>query len=151
MIFDSVRTLTGAFIIFFLGVYGGVTLTVLVVYPGFWDEWSWYIVAPLFIIPFTVFKLWGLLLIPIYGVVFYGMVWGQWNRLLCFSILALATSVIIFVSVGMNPFSEFGSGIRFILVEGILGFLVVFSAILGRLKNRLIDPDLTPNPYAADK
>ena len=150
VLFDSVNTLVGAWVVFFIGVFGGVGLTVFVAYPGFPDEWYSYIYLPLLFIPYAMFMLWGLLLIPLYIIVFYGLAWGEWNRLLCGSVLALATSAIILLSDSDFIFSESGSMIRCIIVEGFLVALLVVSAIFEQSKHHP-QKDKPLDPFAGSR
>ncbi len=132
--FEGARTAAGGGITFALGVIGGTALALFITLHHF-AAWHLYPMAAVYLVPYSMYKLWGLLLMPLYGVVFYGLVWSEWNRVLCFAILAMATSIVIVISFGDNPFSESGTAWRFLIVEGVLVTLLVGSAILERTRN----------------
>ena len=131
---EGARTAIGGGVTFALGVIGGTTLALFITLHDF-AAWYWYPFATVFLVPYAMYKLWGLLLMPLYGVLFYGLVWSEWNRILCFAILAMATSIVMLVSFGENPLSEAGTAWRFLLVEGVLGALLLGGALLERARH----------------
>ena len=138
--FDSASTFTGAWVVFFLGVNVGIALTGFVASPGLPNQLWMNAIESLSVISFMMFMLWGLPLMLIYIIIFYGLLWGEWNKLLCLAIYAMVTSVFILLASSDEFFSHPGSTIRCIAVEGFLALLIVFSIVFARLKNRLIDP-----------
>ena len=130
---DGARTTAGGVFTFVLGVFGGTAFALFITFHHF-GPWYWYPFATVFLVPYAMQTLWGLLLLPLYGVVFYGLVWCEWNRVLCFSMLAMATSLAMLISFQENPFSDSGTGARFLIVEGVLGVLLVTSAWLERTR-----------------
>lgn len=131
---EGARSAAGGGFTFALGVIGGTLLALFITLHHF-TAWYWYPIATVFLVPYAMYKLWGLLLMPLYGVLFYGLVWSEWNRVLCFAILAMATSLVMLISFGENPLSESGTAWRFLIVEGILGALLIGSALLERARS----------------
>jgi len=131
---EGARTTVGGAFSFALGVVAGTTLALFITFDHF-AAWWWGPVAALYLVPYAIGKLWGLLLVPLYGVVFYGLVWSEWNRLQCFSVLAMATSVVMLISFGRNPFSDSAMTRRFLSVECMLGAMLAAGVLLGRARN----------------
>ncbi len=126
---EGARTTTGSVLTFAFGVIVGTTSSVFITF-NYFGEWYWYPFVSIFLVPYTMCKLWGILLIPLYSIIFYGIVWLEWNRVLCFSIISMATSIILLITFGKNPFSEFETMWRFLIVEGIQGIVLLGSIIL---------------------
>lgn len=131
---EGARTATGGTIAFAAGVIIGTTLALFITLHEF-VAWHWYPFASIFLVPYTIYKLWGLLLLPLYGVVFYGLVWNEWNRLVCFAVLAIATSSIMLISFEVNPLSESETALRFLISEGFLLSILIVSYIIERKLN----------------
>lgn len=132
--FEGMRTAsTGAFT-FVLGVVGGTVLALFITIPSSYG-WYWYPMIIFFVVPYTIVKLWGLLLLPLYGIVFYGLVWLEWSRVLCFTILAMATSIVILISFGDNLFAESEIAWRFLIAESVLATTLVISVLVERARN----------------
>ena len=91
----------GVGLTFTMGVVGGAA-AVFIVLPWGLDRWYWYPLATLVLVPYSVFKLWGVLLLPLYLTMLHGLICHEWNRLLCFSILAMVTSIIILISMAAS-------------------------------------------------
>jgi len=111
---------TGAGVLsFFLGLVGG---SIIVFSQGIsivnnW-AWSWYLCAWIILIPYTIAKLWGLILAPILAIILHGLVWNEWNRLIGGSLVAILLSVTTFVCARHNPFMARDSGRSFVLTMG---------------------------------
>ncbi len=130
-VFEAARTTAGGVFTFGLGVIGGTALAIFIALHDF-GPWYWYPFATLFLVPYAIHKLWGLLLMPLYGLIFYGLVWNGWNRFICFSVLAIATSLVMLLSFEKNPFSDWGTAVRFLIVEGVLGGVLVAGVLVER-------------------
>jgi len=131
---EGARTTADGVFTFALGVVAGTTLTLFIA-SGHFTAWYWSPVAALYLVPYAIGKLWGFLLVPVYAVVFYGLVWSEWNRLQCFSVLAMATSVVMLISFEGNPFSNSGMTRRFLSVECMLSAMLAAGVLLTRARN----------------
>ncbi|MAE59965.1 MAG: hypothetical protein CMJ49_01260 [Planctomycetaceae bacterium] len=126
----------GVGLTFTMGVVGGAA-AVFIVLPWGLDRWYWYPLATLVLVPYSVFKLWGVLLLPLYLTMLHGLICHEWNRLLCFSILAMVTSIIILISMGAPGSGGIGPALRLIVVEGGLAGLIFVGARYERVRYRI--------------
>ena len=129
---EAARTTAGGAIAFFLGLVGGsiIVFSQGVTYSG---SWSWFLIAWLALIPFTIAKLWGLLLAPILAALLIGLVWKDWNRAICGSAVAVLLSTTTFVCARHNPFAN--SAISFFLTMG-LALLILGAGIAWEILNK---------------
>jgi len=118
---------TGAGVLsFFLGLVGGsiIVLSQGINFVNNW-AWSWYLCAWIILVPYTIAKLWGLILAPILAIILHGLVWNEWNRLIGGSLVAILLSVTTFVCAKHNPFDAPDSGIKFLITMGIAVILLI--------------------------
>jgi hypothetical protein len=90
---DAARSTLGGVLAFFLGLVGGSLIVFSQEIAGLRFEWTAFLVAWLVLLPYTVIKLWGLLLLPLLGTILFGLVWRDWNRLICAALTAIVFSV----------------------------------------------------------
>ena len=102
------------------------------------STWIWCLFAWMALIPFTIVRLWGLLLAPILAAIFYGAVWREWNRPMVAGGTALALAATTLVCARQNPFAEFRAG--FLIAAGLAAATFALGAALEILKKR------TPKP-----
>jgi len=74
----------------------------------------------------------GFPLLPVYGAVFYGLVWREWDRLLGFVVLAAAASVAMPGALHRHPFADPSLSARFVVVAGTLAVLLGTRALRRR-------------------
>jgi len=120
---------------FFLGLILGAAI---VFSQGIYtpNNWLWYCIAWLILIPYTIAKVWGLILAPILAILFIGLVWYDWNRLIGLGTVALLTALTVFISAKRNPFTESGSFVEFISLSGVCVVLVATGAAIEIFKKR---------------
>ena len=118
----------GAAVAFLGGITAGTAAAVFVKEGVGLAAWG-LLIAPLVLVPYSIGELWGLLLLPIYGAMFYGLVWRDWNRLVGASVLALATATALLVSLGGGPFRAGSFGRLAIAYAGMLIALSVSVAV----------------------
>lgn len=119
---EAAKTTIGGTLSFLFGLVGGsiIVFAELLQKPG---AWPWFLVAWIVLVPTTIAKLWGLLLAPFLGIMLYGLIWREWNRLISASAIALAFAVIVWLSHGFNPFAELDR----VLYRGMFG---LFACLL---------------------
>ena len=121
---DVAKTTTGGVLSFYAGLVGGSMIVFSERLFSF-RIWGWCSVAWLALIPFTIAKLWGLLLTPVLGIMLFGTIWRDWNRLIIASGVAILLSTTTLYCAKYNPFTEADSATPFIITMGIA--LVLFS------------------------
>ena len=112
------RTTFGGGLAFYAGLFGG-GLIVMAEMP-----WSWELLTEcstlwLVLIPYTVAKGWGLLLLPALGFLFWGVIWREWNRLVVGSNVAILLAAITLLCAEYNPFARASSVGPFLLTMGL--------------------------------
>ncbi len=111
---------------FFLGLVGGsiIVFSQSISIFGEWT-WTWYLCAWIILVPYTIAKLWGLILAPILAIILYGIVWNDWNRLIGGSSVAILLSITTFICAKHNPFKAYDSGRSFLITMGIAIILLM--------------------------
>ncbi len=124
--FEVVESTAGGAIAFCLGLAGGSTIVwepfvSLHSRGGVWgpvarwhlmDHWFIMIVGWIGLVPYTVGELWGLLLLPALMVIFYGLFWKDWNRLICASTIAILLAATGLLSMSHHLFDDWAIPIK---------------------------------------
>ena len=122
------RSTIGGVLAFFAGLVGGTLIVLAAEAGGLQFFKPACLVGWMVLIPFAVARLWGLLLLPFLGVMLYGLVWRDWNRLVGAALVAIALSAATLLSARKNPFETPESGLAFGLALG-AAVLLLFSGI----------------------
>lgn len=110
------------------------------------STWVGCLFAWMALIPFTVARLWGLLLAPVLVVLFYGAVWREWNRLVVAGGTALALATTTLVCARHNPLADRASATAFLIATGVALALIALGAALEILKIRAATRRRPPPP-----
>ena len=132
---DVAKTTTGGVLSFYAGLVGGSIIVFSELLISF-RIWGWCSVAWLALIPFTIAKLWGLLLVPALGIMLFGSIWREWNRLIIASGVAILLSTTTLYCAKYNPFTQADSAIPFIITMGIALVLFAIGVIWEIMKRR---------------
>lgn len=132
---DALKTTTGGVLSFYAGLVGG-SIIVFSERLDYFSTWGWCLVAWIAIIPYTIAKLWGLVLAPLLGVMLLGTIWLEWNRLIVASSVAILLSATTLYCAKYNPFAEADSAIPFTVTVGIALVLFSLGVILEIIKMR---------------
>ena len=122
-----------------LAFQAGLTGAGLIVFAEGLDRagtWVWCLFAWMALIPFTIARLWGLLLAPVLVVMFFGAVWREWNRLMVAGATALALAATTLVCARHNPLADRASATAFLITTGLAMALIALGAALEILKIR---------------
>jgi len=141
---EAARTTIGGVLAFQAGLLGAG----LIVFAEGLDRantWIWCLFAWMALIPFTIARLWGLLLAPILAAIFYGAVWREWNRLMVAGGTALALAATTLVCARHNPFADDEFPAAFLIAAGLAAATFALGAALEILKKRAPKP---PPPAA---
>ena len=123
------RSTLGGALAFFAGLVGGTLIVLASEVGGLQFFRLACLVGWMVLLPYTVARLWGLLLLPFLGVMLYGLIWRDWNRLAGAALVAIALSATVLVSARKNPFETPESGLAFGLAMG-AALLFLFSGIM---------------------
>ncbi len=131
---EGTKSALGGVIAFLLGLAGG---TLLLTSSGLIGNgpWLWYFIAPIGILPYTIARLWGLLLAPILGVIFLGLIWMDWNRIVCGSLVALLYATTTLICAKHNPFIDGNTANSFLALLA-CAFMILFAGIAWEWKQR---------------
>ena len=110
------------------------------------STWVWCLFSWMALIPFTIARLWGLLLAPVLVVLFYGAVWREWNRLMVAGGTALALATTTLVCARHNPLADRASAMAFLIATGLAMALIALGAALEILKIRAATRRRPPPP-----
>ena len=132
---DVAKTTTGGVLSFYAGLVGGSIIVFSERLLSF-RMWGWCSVAWLALIPFTIAKLWGLLLAPVLGVMLFGTIWREWNRLMVASGVAILLSTTTLYCAKYNPLTQADSAVPFIITMGTALVLFASGVIWEIMKRR---------------
>ena len=136
---EAARTTIGGVLAFQAGLLGAG----LIVFAEGLDRastWGWCLFAWMALIPFTIVRLWGLLLAPILAAIFYGAVWREWNRLMVAGGTALALAATTLVCARHNPFADGEFPAAFLIAAGLAAATFALGAALEIPKKRAPKP-----------
>lgn len=128
---EGLRTVWGGALMFMVAVCSGTACAHYIVYNEL-SHWYIYPFASLIALFLAANQLWGLLLVPLYGLLFFGLIWREWSRLICVPILTMSTSLILLASFHALPLDDSGSLTRFLLTEGGLSLMLFFGLLRHR-------------------
>lgn len=111
------QTALGGVLAFYMGLFSG-GLIVMAERLRSWEALTDCSVLWLALIPYTVAKGWGLLLLPALGFLFWGVIWRDWNRLVVGSNVAILLAATTLLSAQYNPFARASSAGPFLLSMG---------------------------------
>ena len=123
------RSAFGGVLAFYLGLVGGSVIVFAADWGSLRTEWALYFTAWLFLLPYTVARIWGLALLPFLAGLLYGLVVKDWNRWISASLVAIAFSGTVLVCMPFNPFESREPVLPFVLTMG-AAFLVLFTGII---------------------
>jgi hypothetical protein len=125
---DVAKTTAGGVLSFYAGLVGG---SIIVFSEMLFTVriWGWCLVAWLALIPYTIAKLWGLILAPILGVMLIGSIWLEWNRLIIASLVAISLSITTLYCAKHNPLAESESALPFIVTMGLALSILAIGVI----------------------
>ena len=125
---DVAKTTVGGVLSFYAGLVGG---SIIVFFEMLFAVriWGWCLVAWLALIPYTLAKSWGLILVPVLGVMLMGSIWLEWNRLIVASIVAILLSITTLYCAKHNPLSESESALPFIVTMGLALIILAIGII----------------------
>ena len=98
----AAKSTLGGILAFYAGLVGGA----FILDPVAGRFQGWYLVAWMAILPYTIAKLWGLLLAPLLVILLYGAIWLEWNRLLIATSVAILLAATMLASLPHNPFTD---------------------------------------------
>jgi len=129
---EALRTSAGGAFVLGAGITTGAGISLLIVERGL-DAWHQLFTAPFVLFARAMCEAWGaVLLLPLYGMLFVGLIWLEWNRLRCFCIAAIATSsTLVFALEGMGLWDT-EAALQWMAAEAILGALLARSVLAGR-------------------
>jgi hypothetical protein len=108
---DAGKSLASGLFSFYVGLVGGA----IMVQPE-WavvsEQWFWCLFAWAGYIPYTMARLWGLILVPFLAVIFFGLIWRDWNRLVGACSVAIALATAMFLADKRNLFEDVESGLK---------------------------------------
>ena len=126
-----------------LAFQAGLTGAGLIVFAEGLDRagtWVWCLFAWMALIPFTIARLWGLLLAPVLVVMFFGAVWREWNRFVVAGGTALALAATTLVCARHNPFADGEFPVAFLIAAGLAAATFALGAALEIPKKRAPKP-----------
>ena len=115
---EAAKTTTAGVCSFVTGLIGGSIIADLQSYHTSETFWLCFVTWPLLIV-YTIAHLWGLLLTPFLAIMFYGLIWKGWNRLVGASAIAIASATTWLLCKEINPFRNFKDGIIFCISMGV--------------------------------
>ena len=142
---DAARSTIGGVLAFQAGLTGAG----LIVFAEGLDQastWVGCLFAWMALIPFTIARLWGLLLAPVLVVLFFGAVWREWNRLVVVGGTAIALATTTLVCARHNPLADRSSATAFLIATGVALALIALGAALEILKIRAATRRRPPHP-----
>lgn len=131
----AIRTTTGGVLSYYAGLVGGSIIVFSEMLSSV-SIWGWSLVAWLALIPYTIAKLWGLLLAPVLGIMLIGAIWLEWNRLIIASGVAILLSSTTLYCAKHNPFTQSDSATPFMITMGIALILFAIGVIWEFIKKR---------------
>jgi len=131
--------LTGV-LAFYLGLVGGSIIFFAEKSGHLGTEWGLYAVAWIFLIPYTIAKLWGIALLPFLGVMLYGLVMKEWNRWVGASLIAIVFSSTVLFCSGFHSLECRETALPFILTMGSALLVLFLGSIWGRIWRRRSSP-----------
>jgi len=134
------QSVLGGVLAFYLGLVGGSMIVFAAQWGSLRMEWPFYLVAWLFLLPYTVAKLWGLALLPVLAVMLYGLVVKEWNRWVGAALVALAFSGTVLVCLRLNPFESREPVLPFILTLGTALIVLLAGSLLCWWRRRCARP-----------
>ena len=132
---DVAKTTVGGVLSFYAGLVGGsmIVFSERLFSAG---TWGWCLVAWLALIPYAIAHSWGLLLAPALGVLLFGAVWFEWNRLIVASVVAILLSTTTLICAKHNPLAEAESALPFLIAMGLALSILAIGATWEILKRR---------------
>jgi len=125
--FEASRTVVGGVCAFIIGMAGGMVIITMLDYCYSIDDLLFCVVSwPAFIF-YVMAYIWGLLYLPFIGIMFYGLIWEEWNRLACAGTITIVSVIVWMVCEQENPFSNLRDGIVFCVSMGTALGLVVLG------------------------
>ncbi|MDY0148938.1 MAG: hypothetical protein RBT03_02485 [Kiritimatiellia bacterium] len=123
-IIGAIKTTTGGVLSFYAGLVGGSIILFSEQIFSF-TMWGWCLVAWLALIPYTIAKLWGIVLAFLLGIILIGTIWREWNRLIIFSSVAILLSTTTLYCAKYNPLTQADAALPFMITMGLA--LVLFA------------------------
>jgi hypothetical protein len=137
---DAAKSTLGGVLAFLFGLFWAAVILYSENIPDTMDA-TWLCLAWMALIPYTIAKLWGLLLAPILAVLFFGLIWKGWNRFLGASLVAILLSSTTLLCSKHDPFQQ----------EERLPFLVTMGSAVAVCILAIIWEWLKTKPYLAVK
>ena len=119
---------------FVAGMIGGTITATLQSYYTAKELWMCLIIWPLLIV-YTLAHLWGLLLVPFLAIMFYGLVWREWNRLVGIGAISIATTTKWLLSKQHNPFGTVTDSITFTISIAVAVCFIWMGIVLEKRKS----------------
>jgi hypothetical protein len=132
---ETAKTTTGGVCSFAIGLIGGSIIADFQSYHTSETFWLCFVMWPLLIV-YTIVHLWGLFLAPFLAIMFYGLIWKEWNRLLCSSLIAITSAITWLLCQEINPFSNIKDGLIFCISMGVPISLLLISVYMEKRRTR---------------
>ena len=117
-LWEGSRSTFGGVLAFFAGLVGGTLIVAAQTGSILQGDGSACLIGWMFLILRAMADLRGIVLLPFLGLMLFGLVWCDWNRLAGAALVALVLAGISFLTDGLNPFAEPESTRRLALAAG---------------------------------
>jgi len=125
------KSAVGGVSAFVAGMIGGtITATLLSYHTS--EELLLCLVNWMMMIVYTLTHLWGLLFVPFLAIMFYGLVWKEWNRFVGIGVITIATTATWLLCKQKNPFQNLTDGITFSISMTLAVGFIIIGIILGK-------------------
>ena len=131
---EGAKTALGGVSAFVAGMIGGTITADLQSYYTQETLIQCLISWPLMVI-YTMAHMWGLLLLPFLGIMFYGLVWRDWSRCIGIGVISIATATTWLLCKRHNPYGNIEDSITFSISIAVAMCLIIIGIILRRRKD----------------